>query len=546
MNEQLLFGQYRIESTLGIGGMAVVYKAHHISLDKPFAIKKLSDTLAANPEAKMRFIREARTHAKLKHPNIVEFHDILNDEATGNVYIVMEYVEGRTLSKIIGKETGPIPFERAWILFKQILDGIAYAHSMGIVHRDLKPGNMIVTPKNQLKILDFGIARDETGHTITQSGQVVGTLQYASPEQIRGEKIDQRSDIYSLGITLYEMVAGRLPLELDTNSSSFQIMQRVVSEEFPDPRNFYPHIPEYVINVLAKATAKNINERIQSVNQFKSFFEGVNLPEEPASGSFQFVPEQPSTPPLPENRSQFSSPSSGYGTSQPSYGAPQGYGTSQPSYGAPQGYGTSQPSYGAPQGYGTSQPNYGAPHLNYAPPASFPVQVERLREISKLFPKFVLNQSQGALILENDEDGKVEFRKYLLYGIIGLFVFLFLIFLNRNEELDISIIQHIFLSLIRTAFFSVPILVTLLFNTFRKEFLIITDRGFILEKDREGQQEFLYKDMSWVNIAPGSNALEIRFTKPLIKPKRFFVNTKKELLQRIYPIMKEIAQMKKQ
>ncbi len=274
MQSTLLFGQYRIEETIGAGGMAVVYKAWHTSLDKYFAIKKLSDSLAQNSEARERFVREAKTHSRLEHPNIVKFHDILQDHETGNVYIVMEYVEGRTLARMIGKETGPIPFEKAWPIFRQLLEGIGYAHSQGVVHRDIKPGNVIVTPDNSVKILDFGIARDETGHTITQSGQVVGTLQYASPEQIKGEKVDQRSDIYNLGMTLYEMVAGRLPHDVNPNSSSFHIMQRMLNDDVPDPRKFYPHIPDNVVAAIFNAIDRDVNTRVGSIEAFTNILEG--------------------------------------------------------------------------------------------------------------------------------------------------------------------------------------------------------------------------------------------------------------------------------
>lgn len=274
MQSTLLFGQYRIEETIGAGGMAVVYKAWHTSLDKYFAIKKLSDSLAQNSEARERFVREAKTHSRLEHPNIVKFHDILQDHETGNVYIVMEYVEGRTLARMIGKETGPIPFEKAWPIFRQLLEGIGYAHSQGVVHRDIKPGNVIVTPDNSVKILDFGIARDETGHTITQSGQVVGTLQYASPEQIKGEKVDQRSDIYNLGMTLYEMVAGRLPHDVNPNSSSFHIMQRMLNDDVPDPRKFYPHIPDNVVAAIFNAIDRDVNSRLHSIGHFIRILDG--------------------------------------------------------------------------------------------------------------------------------------------------------------------------------------------------------------------------------------------------------------------------------
>lgn len=286
MQNTLLFGQYRIEETIGAGGMAVVYKAWHTSLDKYFAIKKLSDSLAQNSEARERFVREAKTHSRLEHPNIVKFHDILQDHVTANVYIVMEYVEGRTLAKMIGKETGPIPFEKAWPIFRQLLEGISYAHSQGVVHRDIKPGNVIVTPDNKVKILDFGIARDETGHTITQSGQVVGTLQYASPEQIKGEKVDQRSDIYNLGMTLYEMVAGRLPHDVNPNSSSFHIMQRMLNDDVPDPRNFYPHIPENVVAAIFKAIDRDVDKRLHTINDFNLILDGKATAGDYAIASF--------------------------------------------------------------------------------------------------------------------------------------------------------------------------------------------------------------------------------------------------------------------
>ena len=275
MVNTILFGQYEIESTIGAGGMAVVYKARHLTLGQHFAIKKLSDSLSQNSDARERFIREAKTHSKLDHPNIVKFHDILKDPTSQNVFIVMEYVEGRTLSQMIGKETGPIPFDRAYPIFKQVLDGIGYAHSQGVVHRDIKPSNIIITSSGRVKILDFGIARDETGQTLTQSGTVIGTLQYASPEQIKGERVDQRSDIYSLGMTLYEMLSGRLPLEINTSTSSYHVMQRVLSEPVPDPRSFYPHIEERIVSAIFMAIERDHGKRIASVADFVAVLEGT-------------------------------------------------------------------------------------------------------------------------------------------------------------------------------------------------------------------------------------------------------------------------------
>jgi serine/threonine protein kinase len=369
MQNTLLFGQYRIEETIGAGGMAVVYKAWHTSLDKYFAIKKLSDSLAQNSEARERFVREAKTHSRLEHPNIVKFHDILQDHATGDVYIVMEYVEGRTLARMIGKETGPIPFEKAWPIFRQLLEGIGYAHSQGVVHRDIKPGNVIVTPDNSVKILDFGIARDETGHTITQSGQVVGTLQYASPEQIKGEKVDQRSDIYNLGMTLYEMVAGRLPHDVNPNSSSFHIMQRMLNDDVPDPRKFYPHIPDNVVAAIFNAIDRDVNSRLHSIGDFIRILDGnISSPKDYVIPNF--------TPPKAAR-----------------LGDP------------------------LPPGYTLNE--YHAPVMDDS--ASINEEYAKLQDLQKKFSKFFVNwHNDGVINIINKEDGKQGIRITLM--IISVFL----------------------------------------------------------------------------------------------------------------------------
>ncbi|MCX7612001.1 MAG: serine/threonine protein kinase, partial [Ignavibacterium sp.] len=198
---------YEVIDIIGAGGMGVVYKARHLFSNKIVAIKSLSNQYCIDPEIRKRFKNEAFILNKLRHPNIVEVIDFI--ELPDELHLIMEYVEGRTLDKIIGQEVGPIPYQRALPIFNQILDGISYAHKQGIIHRDIKPSNIIVTPDNRVKITDFGIAKlqDTTQHTRT--GTRMGTLYYMSPEQIRGEKeIDERSDIFSLGITLFEMLAG--------------------------------------------------------------------------------------------------------------------------------------------------------------------------------------------------------------------------------------------------------------------------------------------------------------------------------------------------
>ncbi|MCX7611000.1 MAG: serine/threonine protein kinase [Ignavibacterium sp.] len=257
---------YEIIERIGIGGMGIVYKARHQFSKKIVAIKSLSPQFAADDDIRRRFINEAHILNKLDHPNIVKVFDLI--ELPDELHIVMEYVEGRSLDKIIGQEIGPIPYQKALPIFNQILDGISYAHKQGVIHRDIKPSNIIVTPDNRVKITDFGIAKlqDTTQHTRT--GTRMGTLYYMSPEQIRGEKeIDERSDIFSLGITLFEMLAGRLPWGKKGELTEFEIMQKIVNEPLPDPRDFYPAIPERFVEAIRKATEKDKSKRIKSVDE---------------------------------------------------------------------------------------------------------------------------------------------------------------------------------------------------------------------------------------------------------------------------------------
>ena len=225
---------YEIIDIIGHGGMGIVYKARHEFRKETVVIKTLHPQYALDPELRKRFKNEASILNNLDHPNIVKVLDFIEEPDSLN--IVMEYAEGRTLDKIIGEEVGPIPYEKALVLFEQILLGVSYAHQNGVIHRDLKPGNIIITKDNKVKITDFGIAKIEGGGSHTKTGTKMGTLYYMSPEQIRGERVDERSDIYSLGITLYEMLAGRLPFERKQGASDFVVMNQIVNEEIKDPR----------------------------------------------------------------------------------------------------------------------------------------------------------------------------------------------------------------------------------------------------------------------------------------------------------------------
>ena len=216
-------------------------------------------------------IYEAAILNKLNHKNIVKIADFI--EEPEGLHLVMEFIEGRTLDKIIGKEVGPIPYEKALPLFNQILEGINYAHKQGVIHRDLKPSNIIVTPNNEIKITDFGIARMEGQGLHTKTGTKMGTLFYMSPEQIQGEYVNEQADIYSLGITLYVMLAGKLPFENTETMSDFAVMNKIINEPIKDPRDYYPAIPEWLVDIVYKAIEKDKTKRIKTIDELKNYLE---------------------------------------------------------------------------------------------------------------------------------------------------------------------------------------------------------------------------------------------------------------------------------
>lgn len=261
---RLLGGRYELDGVIGRGGMAEVYRARDLRLDRVVAIKTLRSDLARDPTFQARFRREAQSAASLNHPSVIAVYDTGEDTMDNNPvpYIVMEYVEGRTLRDVLRDEQRVAP-DRALQMTDGILRALDYSHRGGIVHRDIKPANVMLTGSGEVKVMDFGIARAlaDSAATMTATAQVIGTAQYLSPEQARGERVDARSDIYSTGCVLYELITGRPPFQGD---SPVAIAYQHVREEPIPPSQLDPSIPQYANAIVMKALTKDPNYRYQS------------------------------------------------------------------------------------------------------------------------------------------------------------------------------------------------------------------------------------------------------------------------------------------
>lgn len=253
--------RYEIEKLIGEGGMANVYLAHDTILDRKVAVKVLRGDLSGDEKFVRRFQREALNASSLSHPNIVEIYDV--DEDDGNFFIVMEYIEGKTLKQLI-KRRGVLTLPETIDIMLQLIDALAVAHDSYIIHRDIKPQNIMIKESGLVKITDFGIAMALNNVELTQTNSVMGSVHYLPPEQASGKGSTIRSDIYSLGIMMYEMLTGKVPFKGD---SAVEIALKHIKEEIPSVRKINPVVPQSVENIILKATAKNPKNRYRDVRE---------------------------------------------------------------------------------------------------------------------------------------------------------------------------------------------------------------------------------------------------------------------------------------
>ena len=263
-----MLGRYRILGELGRGAMGVVYRAVDPIIEREVALKTLLADLPEDviDEVRVRFLREARSAGRLSHPNIVTIFDV--GEEGGAAFIAMELLEGRSLHQML-KEPQRIPFHTAADIVAQVADALHHAHQFSIVHRDVKPANVVVAPSGRAKLTDFGVAYVPASD-VTQTGSALGSPRYMAPEQVLGQPIDARADIFSLGVVLYELLARRNPFEWPGDTTVFALMQRIAGEPHPPLRQIDPQIPAGFDRIMDRALAKRPQDRYQSASEFAS------------------------------------------------------------------------------------------------------------------------------------------------------------------------------------------------------------------------------------------------------------------------------------
>jgi serine/threonine-protein kinase len=257
-------GNYQLTDKLGEGGMGAVYRGIDLMLEREVAIKALRPELLNRPDLVERFRSEAVTLAKLNHPNIATLYSFFRQ--ADEYFMVMEFVPGETLEAIV-RRAGALSCTQAAQLIEQVLVGLGQAHQAGIVHRDIKLANLMLAPNNIVKLMDFGIARALGNDRMTRAGRMVGTIEYMSPEQIRGQEADFRSDLYSLGIALYELVTARLPFHSD---SEYELMRAQIEDAPVAPREIAPHVSPEMEQIILRALAKQPEARFQNAEAFRA------------------------------------------------------------------------------------------------------------------------------------------------------------------------------------------------------------------------------------------------------------------------------------
>ncbi|MDW3194934.1 MAG: FHA domain-containing serine/threonine-protein kinase [Cytophagales bacterium] len=265
-------GKYEILSTLGEGGMARVYHVRSDVNKAEYAIKELYSKFVHVEEYRIRFLAEAETLKKLNHPNVIRIYKVV--ETANRLYMVMEYCDGMPLSSHIIEQSGPIPEVKANEIFSQILAAVGYFHQKDIIHRDIKPSNILIGTDMSVKIIDFGVAKAFDSKR-TRVGAVLGTVTFMSPEQTKGLTIDNRTDIYSLGVTLFYMITGKPPYDLKT-LSEYELMKKIINEPLPRMRDLYPFVSDHIQSIVDRATDKNMTRRFQDC---RSFLDALNFRE---------------------------------------------------------------------------------------------------------------------------------------------------------------------------------------------------------------------------------------------------------------------------
>ncbi len=273
-------GDYEVIGILGAGGMGRVYKVKNVFSERIDAMKVLLPNLADEPELADRFLREIKVLASLNHPNIAGLHTALNVQ--NQLLMIMEYVDGVTIEQKL--KAGPLPLGDAIEYTRQVLSALGYAHSHGVVHRDIKPANMMLTTENVIKLMDFGIAKSKSDRKLTMTGTTMGSLFYMSPEQVQGTGIDPRSDLYSVGVSLYEMVTGARPFQ---GKSDYDLMVAQLQQAPLPPIQVQPGLPQILNDAILVALQKDPAQRFQTAEAFRGALESVKggLAASPAAGS---------------------------------------------------------------------------------------------------------------------------------------------------------------------------------------------------------------------------------------------------------------------